>query len=138
MCKIHNMKKSKKFGKIIIPGGTLPEPHELDVANILVTTGYDVEFLSPSYTKGIFSPDILMGGKKWEIKSPCGQSKRTIENNFRKAQHQSENVIFDLRRIGLSEKVAIEYVKQQFNLRRGKVKCIRIITKDHKMLDLNR
>ncbi|MCL2338354.1 MAG: hypothetical protein FWC51_00150 [Proteobacteria bacterium] len=132
------MKKSKPVGKIIIPGGALPETHELETANFFAAAGSEIEFLPPSYVKGVFSPDILMDGQRWEIKSPCGNSKRTIENNYRSAERQSENIVFDLRRIGLNENVAIKYVKQQFNLRRGKVKRVIIITKENKILDFKR
>ncbi|MDR0967394.1 MAG: hypothetical protein LBL75_01000 [Rickettsiales bacterium] len=83
--------------KLLYQGGSLPESHELEVANILAGIGKDVEFLAPVYIKGICMPDLIMDGKRWEIKSPIGASKRTIENNFRKAQKQSENIIFDLR-----------------------------------------
>jgi hypothetical protein len=78
-----------KHGKIIIPCGVFPERHELETASFFAETGTDVEFLPPSYVKGVYSPDIQMDGQRWEIKSPCGSSKRTIENNYRNAQKQS-------------------------------------------------
>ena len=127
-----------KFGKIIIPVGVIPEKHELETANFFAELGKNVEFLPPSYAKGVYSPDVLIDGQRWEIKSPTGNSKRTIENNYRNAQKQSSNVIFDLRRIGMDERTAIAKIKQQFNLRSGKVKRITVITKDKKMLDLGR
>jgi hypothetical protein len=129
----------KVFGKIIILGGAIPEKHELETANILAAMGKDIEFLPPSYAKGIFSPDLLMDGQRWEMKSPCGCSKRTIENNFRRAQKQSENIIFDLRRIGLDENVAISKIKRELSLQRsGKIRRIIIITKNNKILDFKR
>lgn len=130
--------KNKKIGKIIIPGKEPIEEHELETARILVSFGKDVEFLIRSYAKGTKSADLLMDGKIWEIKSPCGNRKRTIENNYRKAILQSENIIFDLTRIKLDEKTAIKYIKQQFNLRPGKTKQIMIILKNKKILDFLR
>jgi len=127
-----------KYGRIIIPHGAIPEKHELETAKIFTELGKDVEFLPPSYSKGVYSPDVLINGQRWEIKSPCGNSKRTIENNYRQAQKQSQNVIFDLRRIKIDERIAIAKVKQQFNLRTGRIKRIIIITKDNKTLDLSR
>jgi hypothetical protein len=128
-----------KYGKIIIPCGVIPEKHELETTNFFAELGKDVEFLAPSYTKGIYSPDVLIDGCRWEIKSPCGNSKRTIENNFRKAQKQSENIIFDLRRIRLNEQIAISKIKRELSLQHsGKMRRIIIITKNHKILDLKR
>ncbi len=132
------MKKEIKPGKIIIPIGVFPEKHELETANVLAALGKNIEFLAPIYAKGVFTPDLIMDGQRWEIKSPCGNSKRTIENNYRNASLQSMNIIFDLRRIGLSEKVAIKYIEQQFNLRRGKIKRVMVISKNEKILDFIR
>lgn len=132
------MRKSIKPGKIIIPAGTLPETHELETANVLAAMGCDVEFLSPSYVKGAFSPDILMDGKIWEMKCPMGRNKRTLEDNYKKAEKQSENIIFDLRRIDMNEKIAIAKIKREFSARRGKAKLVLIIVKNEKILDLKR
>jgi hypothetical protein len=132
------MKNSEILCKIIIPVGVIPEKHELEVASLLAAKGKDIEFLAPVYAKGVFTPDLQIDGRLWEIKSPCGNSKRTIENNFRKALKQSENIIFDLRRIELLEKVAISQIKKIFLLHRGnKMRRITIITKDNKILDFD-
>jgi len=136
--KLYIVPVMNKFGKIIIPVGTIPEKHELETASFFAELGKNVEFLPPSYSKGIYSPDVLIDGQRWEIKSPTGNSNRTIENNYRNAQMQSENIIFDLRRIKLNEKMAVAKVKQQFNLRAGRVKRVLIITKNKKVLDLFR
>ena len=131
--------KNQNIGKIIIPGNVRPEVHELEVAHILAEVGLDVEFLLPSYIKGLFSPDLLMNGQIWEMKSPCGSSKRTIENNYRNAQKQSENIIFDLRRVKLDEKVVISQIKQRLlKQRNNKTKRTIIITKNKKILDFKR
>ena len=127
-----------KSGRIIIPPGLFPEKHEMETASFLAKPGLDVEFLRPSRAKGVRSADIIIDGQLWEIKSPCGSSRRTIENDFRKAQKQSSNVIFDLRRIKLSEHIAISKIKQEFSMQRsGKIQHIIIITKDEKQLDLS-
>lgn len=128
------MKKSIKPGKIIIPVGVYPEKHELETVNVFVALGYTVEFLTPIYVKGVFSPDILMDGKIWEMKCPCGNSKMAIEKHFRKAAKQSENIIFDLRRTELCEKIAVSKVKREFSMRHGKAKRVMIIIKNEKNL----
>ena len=116
----------------------IPEKHELETASVFAAMGKEVEFLQPSYIKGIFSPDLLMDGQRWEVKSPCGRSKRTLEDNYKKAEKQSENIIFDLRRIGMDEKIAVSKIKREFNMRRSKVERIIIITKNDKILDFKR
>jgi hypothetical protein len=128
----------QKHGKIIIPAGLIPEKHELETANLFAELGKDVEFLLPRFAKGLKNPDILMDGIIWEIKCPYGKSKRTIENNYRTAQYQSENVIFDIRKIGMNETIAISKIKQQFSLRRGRIKRIKIISKGNIVLDIAR
>jgi len=121
--------KTEKYGQIIIPCGVIPEKHELETASFSAELGEDVEFLAPSYAKGVYSPDVQIEEQRWEIKSPCGNSKHTIENNYRSAQRQSPNVIFDLRRFKIDERIAISKIKQQFSLRTGKIKHVLIITK---------
>jgi hypothetical protein len=129
----------QKYGKIIIPYGVIPEKHELETANFFAKLGKDIEFLKPSRIKGVRTPDIEIDGVRWEIKAPCGSSRRTIENNFRNAELQSQNIIFDLRRIGLKEKIAISQINREFYFQHGgKIKRVIIITKNNKSLDLKR
>ena len=56
-----------------------------------------------------------MNGIEWEIKCPIGNGKRTIEKSYHKAALQSKNIIFDLRRISLPEKLAITQLEREFN-----------------------
>lgn len=136
--KIPAMKKSIKPGKIIIPIGVFPEKHELETANVLAGMGHDIEFIRPRFINGGRNPDINMNGLVWEMKTPVGKSKRTIENNYRVAEQQSTHIVFDLRFMKLDENVAISCIKQQFNLRRKRIKRIMIILKNSKILDLSR
>jgi hypothetical protein len=128
----------RKYGKIIIPCGVIPEKHELETASFLAARGSDVEFLMPRFAKGLKNPDIRMDGIVWEVKCPRGKSKRTIENNYRTAQHQSENVIFDIRKIGMDENIAIAKIRREFSLRRDRTRRIKIITKNNLVLDIFR
>ena len=79
-----------------------------------------------------------MDGKQWEIKSPCGQSKRTIENNLRKAQKQSGYIIFDLRRLKTDELKAVAQIKREFEKRKRNTLRVLIITKSGQLLDIRR
>ena len=94
-----------------------PERHEFDTAKYLAALGKDIVFLRPSTIKGAHTPDIRMDGVEWEIKSPSGSSKRTIENNFRKAVVQSRYIIFDLRRIKIPPAQCLAQLEREFHAR---------------------
>ena len=128
------MNRDNKRGKIDISGLTKPpENQEYDVAVYFSKRGLDVVFIRPSNIKGTNSPDFVMGGKNWEIKSPIKQSQRTFDETFSKATSQSANVIYDLRRTRASdEKFFLE------NLLRKrvspKIKTLLVITRDGRLL----
>jgi ABC-type uncharacterized transport system ATPase subunit len=126
-----------KFGKTIIPCKYLPELHEIATAKFFNRLGKDVEFLTPVYIKGTKTPDIKMDGLLWEIKSPTGNSHRTIENNLRAALKQSTNIILDLRRIKLNERKAIDQINRAFKLSK-KIGRLLIIKKNQNLLDIKR
>ena len=69
-----------------------PEKHELETARFFAQRGHDIEFIPPNNSPNIHTPDIKMDGVEWEIKSPVGKSKRTIEQSFRKAVMQSRYI----------------------------------------------
>ena len=129
------MKKSK-IGKIDISAlNTPPEKHEYETARYFAKRGLGITFVAPRYIEGFNNPDFEMSGKIWETKSPTGNSKRTYEDNFRKAMKQSEHIIFDLRRLkATSERLCIKILKE----RRASpmVKTLLVITRDGRLLTL--
>jgi hypothetical protein len=116
---------------------TLPERHELETADYLANLGYDIKFNAPQNSPNVHTPDIFMDGVSWEIKCPKGKSKRTIEYNFRKAKQQAENIIFDLRRINISEDKCVPELKLRFAQKRD-VKRLLIIKKNGESLRFSR
>ena len=78
-----------------------------------------------------------MDGVEWEIKCPVGKSKRTLENNMRKALKQSRNIIFDLRHLKLSEKSSINQLENEFK-NRTRIKKLLIIKKDGELIEFKR
>lgn len=123
----------KQSGKIIIPKQTLIHSHEQNVARTLVKTGEDVQFLPTSIHH---TADIAFRGLEWEIKSPIGNSSRTIENNLRNALKQSRNVIINLGRIKQSEDKCIKEIRRQAKLLH-QIKRIIIITKNNQIIELS-
>ena len=85
-----------KKGKIIIPAGVNPWPHELRVAKILADEGFRVEFLPALNSK---MPDVLLNGVEYEIKSPFTNKPDKLERNIKRGLKQSKNIIMDLSRI---------------------------------------
>ena len=120
-------KKSKELnpGQVIIPAShpNPPEPHEIDAAWILARHfRCTVEFLMPVDDYMRKTADIIMHGVEWEIKSPIGDSKSTIGNQFRTASKQSGNIVIDTRRCALEydkiEKAVLLELKKRPTIKR--------------------
>jgi len=124
-------------GKIIIPNGVYPEKHELETANVFTKLGKDVEFLAPSQTKRSRMPDVVIDGVIWEVKSPTGKSKYTIQNQFKRAARQSQNLILDARRLKLNSLYIKEEVIKQVSLRRS-IKRLKLIPKSGQIIDIDK
>ncbi|MBQ3305983.1 hypothetical protein IJH02_00900 [Candidatus Saccharibacteria bacterium] len=113
-----------------------PLPHEKATAEILAKHfKSDVIFLRRAFCA---TPDIyvLKTNARWELKSPLGGGKRTIQNNLRGASRQSENIIIDLSRSKLNAKQGISRVNEFLNSGPTKIKRLKIITKSKKIIDI--
>lgn len=111
-----------------------PEDHELSAALILaVHFKTDVVFLRPESRK---TPDIKIHHTKWEIKSPRGNGKKTIDNNLRSARKQSQNIVVDLRRTKLHQQKAISRINFYLSAGPHGFKRLLIITKTGKVVDI--
>ena len=67
--------------QVIISTDLQDRPKDQELSAALILAEYfksDVIFLRPQKDK---TPDIDIGGVHWEIKSPKGDGKKTIENN---------------------------------------------------------
>lgn len=122
-----------KSGKII-PNGVSLEKHELNMVLVFTQLGYDVELIAVSSTPYSKTPDIIISGKAWEMKSPVGRSKSTLEHCFKKAAKQSENVIIDIRRTKIEEAAAISQLENLFQ-KSKRVKRLKMISKKGKVID---
>jgi hypothetical protein len=112
-----------------------PKDHELSAALILAYYfKSDVSFLRPQVDK---TPDIevVTTGLRWEIKSPGGNGKKTIDNNFRTARKQSRNIIIDLRRIKMHKNKVTARISF-FLSTPHRFKKVLIITKDRKVVEI--
>jgi hypothetical protein len=111
-----------------------PKDHELSAALILAYHfKTDVLFLRPEQKK---TPDIDINGTKWEIKSPTGNGKKTIDNNLRAAHKQSRNIVLDLRRVKLHQTRALARINYYLSAGPHKIQHLKIITKTRKVIDI--
>ncbi len=91
---------------------TPPEKHDFEAAKFYADMSKNIILLKPSDIPRVHTPDIKMDGLEWELKCPQGDSKRTIEQNFRMDMKQSQYIIFDLRRIKVPEKLCLAQLKE--------------------------
>ena len=121
---------------LLIQNGVHLEDHEYQTIKLLLEFGFSIELIPVSLTKGVHTPDIIIDGVFWEMKSPTGGSKNTIKHTMQNAAHQARNIIIDLRRCKLPQETAINEIKYRFQLSK-RIIHIMIITKDLKLIDLN-
>ena len=121
---------------VIIKTDLLDEPkdHEMSAAIILAYHfKTDVIFLRPERRK---TPDIDVNGTRWEIKSPKGNAKKTIENNLRLARKQSSHIVIDLARSKMHSTRAVSRAKFYIQTEAHHIKRLKIITKTHQIIDI--
>jgi hypothetical protein len=122
---------------VIIPDGMkpLPEEHEIEIAWILARHyRCVVEFLQPTAGYKMKTPDIVMNGVMWEIKSPLGWSARsTVEFQFRSGLRQARSLVIDGRRTKLEDGLLQRQITAE---KRRHRRCDRVIyiSKDGKVV----
>ncbi len=73
-----------KIGKII-PNGVSLEKHENETIVFFTNLGRNIELIPPSNIPKTKTPDFTMDGKSWEMKSPQGKSRVTVEHASKRA-----------------------------------------------------
>ncbi len=116
---------------------TPPEPHEFETVKFFSELGKNIVFIRPSSIPNVHRPDILMDGIEWEIKCPEGRKNRTIETNVRTAMKQSQNIIFDLRYIKVSEKQSISQLEYYFKTK-PRIRRLMVIKKNLELLEFSK
>jgi len=135
-------KKSKQLnsGQVIIPAShpNPPEPHEIEAAWVLARHFQcTVEFMIPIDDYMRKTADIIMHGVEWEIKSPIGESKSTIGNQFKTASKQSKHIVIDTRRTTL-EYDRIEKSVHHEMKKRVTIKRVILINKSAIVVEISR
>ena len=102
------MTNNKKNGRIILSPDVNIWPHEMRTAKALAAHGYVVRFIRKSEREFHTSADVYINGVAWEIKSPKSPHLHKVQDNLRRAVHQSQYVVFDSRRMKKIPDIAIE------------------------------
>lgn len=117
-------------------GKSRPRPHEIEAAQKIANQiKSDLIFLRRESSK---SPDlyILKTNTKWELKSPTGGSKHTIQNNLRSADDQSENVILDLSLSKFPDGKGVSRAKEFMKHEHSKIKRLKVLLKTGELIDI--
>lgn len=122
------MKLGHKVQQIIIPTSINPRPERFEIEATSIIAEYfgaDAIFIARGMAN---TPDVVIQNIEWEIKSPLGKSKHTIETQLRRASKQSAYVIIDARRC----KIHIAKIRSQLRHHgaiKKHIKRILLITK---------
>lgn len=137
--RLYNAPDSKDYSAIIPTtkeGGSLTVhssygkkiPKESTVGKELAERGYDVKILPRSDL--LKSPDLMIDGKVWEVKTPKNISPNGIDQELRDASKQSENVLLN---IGESELTATLKAAIKDRVQRNgenRIKQVMVFSKD--------
>lgn len=119
-------------------GASKPRDHEASAAKVLARYfKSDIVFIRRASSR---TPDlyILKTNVRWELKSPTGNSKHTIQNNLREANNQSENIVIDLSRSKMQNEKALSRAKEFFRNEHSRIKRIKIITREKNVIDVEK
>lgn len=109
-----------------------PYPHEMFAARV-ISDYFDADVCFIRRNDNAKSADLIIKNTIWEIKSPIGDSKRTMQNNLRTADDQSPYIIINLVRCKMMPNRAVSRIRHELKLA-NKIKRLIIIFKNGKVL----
>lgn len=126
-----------KRHRVILPTNLKPTParYEISAAGLLANHfKTDVEFVLRSNHK---TPDFIINGTKWELKSPTGSGKRNIQRQLQTGMKQSKNIVFDARRSKIHIFKIKHTLKYQFRTTKS-LKRLILIDKAKNVIELEK
>ncbi len=108
----------------------------MSTARALADAGYDIEFSRRTWGKRVTSPDVVINGVMWEMKSPLASDRKAIERNLRKACRQSANVVFDSQRMKGASDAEIERELRRLRRHVRAVKRLRFVNRRREVVDI--
>ena len=85
------------MNSVIVPRSVIPIPNKNELTAAYIISDYfksDVMFVPRSNHK---TPDLLINGVAWELKTPIGNGKRNLQHVISRAIKQSRYIIIDAR-----------------------------------------
>ncbi len=113
-----------------------PTKQEKEVATILAEKyGKIVEFVPQvMYPQGIQTPDYMINGERFDLKSPTGNGKNLLYGMLAKKKKQSPNFIFDVTECPLSEEDIEKQIYELYTSRHTKFVQKIVVIKNEKIL----
>lgn len=125
------MRKISTINEVIILPGVHPRPHEITAAEILADYFQRNAYFLPESV--LNAADIRIGNIEWEIKSPLGNGKYTIQHQLQRALKQSRNIVFDARRTKTPSSKVLHELEKQCRQTKS-IRRLLLITKNKKVL----
>ncbi len=122
---------------VIIPTDLKPAPARYEITAATLLADYfkaDVEFILRSNQK---TPDFLISGVRWELKSPTGDGKYNVQHQIKAAAKQSTNMVFDARRSKMHMSKIRNEVERHFNYTKP-IKRLVLIDKNKAIVELSK
>ena len=122
---------------VIVPREVNPKPSAREMSAAYILNDFfksDVKFVVRSDNK---TPDFLIEGLYWELKSPTGNGKYNLQHALRSAAKQSENIIIDAR----FSKIHINKIKNElsYQFRHSRnIKRLLLIDKQKNVVEISR
>ena len=125
---------NRKDYSIIVPKDVFPKPSPREMSAAYVLLDYfksDIKFVPRGNRK---TPDFLIKGLHWELKTPTGTGKYNIQHLLHSAIQQSNNIIVDARFSKMHISRIIRELKLHSTLTTKGIKNLVVITKNKKIV----
>ena len=125
---------TKKEFSIIVPESVFPKPSTREMSAAYILLDYfksDIKFVPRSNQK---TPDFLINGLHWELKTPIGTGKYNIQHLLHSAIQQSKNIIVDARFSKMHLSRVISELKRHSTLTTKGINNLIVITKNKKII----
>ncbi len=124
----------KREYSVIVPKNVFPKPSVREMSAAYILLDYfktDIEFIPRNNQK---TPDFMIGGIEWELKTPIGTGKYNIQHLLHAAIRQSRNIIIDARFSKMHLSKIVNDLKRHSTLTTKGIKHLIVITKSKKII----
>ena len=124
----------KREYSVIVPKSVIPKPSAREMSAAYILLDYfktNIKFVPRSNNK---TPDFLINGSYWELKTPVGSGKYNIQHLLHSAIQQSKNIIVDARFSKMHISRIVNELKRHSTLTTKGIKNLIVITKSKKIL----